>query len=60
VLGKGRFALRLGAIAIDELRQRHTVLELDSIHGHRWLPSNDSGQLMRPVAHGMSLAEVHD
>lgn len=34
--------------------------ELDSVHWHRWLPSGDMGQLMRPVAHQMSLSELCD
>ena len=53
-------ALGFGAVAVEELGQEHAVLELDSVRGHRWLPFGDRGQLMRPVAHQMSLSELRD
>jgi hypothetical protein len=52
--------LSLCAVARRELRQRHAGLELDSVHGHRWLPSCDKRQLRQSVAHWMSLAELRD
>jgi len=53
----GLGALLLGAEALQELRQRHAVLELGAVHGHGLAPSLDCFQPMGRVAHHVSGAE---
>ena len=55
-----RRALFFRAIALEEIRQGHAALELDSVHGHGWLSKVDASQHRQPQAHWMSQAEVHD
>ena len=57
---QGCCALNFGPVAAEEIRQRHPVLELDLVHGHRWLRSVDMGQRTGPVAHRASQAELRD
>ncbi len=57
--GLDRFgALRLGAKAAKEFRNRHAVLELNLVEGHDAHPTVRRLQISESQAHGVSLAEA--
>ena len=51
-------ALRLGAKAAKEIRDRHAVLELNLVEGHGAHPTVRRLQISESQAHGVSLAEA--